>query len=453
MAEGIGEAAAEGLITGSGQGLTDDSYQENKDEKGGGPRDKDGVWKDENSQKKFSDQAREEKEFLPAALDRSPAEDPDRRRSADEVPSDSPSATRAPKGDGSSARKSMGAEGRPSRTLKKAQAMGESLRGGMNLGDLGASLESGAEPGAGRLRGKAAAGSIMPAPVSAPATARPRASDAASANKNLLDQALLFSPGYAPAIESLGLKTVKDSDGGMTVVKEDGSPATEEDLSRLGERLRSEPAALLKRPDFFKVVQRSDYDDLKKRWARLSSSYSEDTRHMGLDDEERDFTWESSCSGVDGDCNPHVGGRSYRKNDFIFPETLREVIARIKSPAKGPSASADGAPPKNAGLHAKLRGFGLIILGLSKHEEDVIRGVRTSSFPVSGGETDLFHGAGPDGSQERGLTSIDPGLPENDGVKEGGGSGAGLSWGKILLAAVGAGLFFLGAWFVGWRRE
>lgn len=325
--------------------------------------------------------------------------------------------------------------GRGAQALKRAQAMGDSLRKGLPSEDVGARDAGGValktEP---RLR----------VTSKVPAVAPPERIDAAA----------LIAPGYAPVLQSLGLKTVKDAEGRPALIKTDGTPAGTAELSRLSARLRAEPEALLKRPDFFQVVRRGDYDDLKSRWTQWSAAYPADSRHAGLDGERRDFRWSSSCTGVSGDCNPHAGGRSYKKNDLIPPEMLRAMIARMKSDAEAERSAGARAPNRPMSLSEKLLGLLGRLAGRPPDWKAAGRDTRVFvASPVALGSTGFGRSAGmAEDAPPGGLEIADPGLPSEAEFEAGAEPGGGLPWAKIASACAGGGLFLLAAALARRRR-
>ena len=91
------------------------------------------------------------------------------------------------------------------------------------------------------------------------------------------------------------------------------------------------PGALAKRPDFYSVLPPTKLKELKAAYGEPSGASRRDFKHMTLPP-GGDFTYDASCVGVSGDCNPHAVERSYRRGDFVSPETLA-VMHRKTAPA------------------------------------------------------------------------------------------------------------------------
>jgi hypothetical protein len=107
------------------------------------------------------------------------------------------------------------------------------------------------------------------------------------------------------------------------VLKLNGDPASAAEVGKLAARIASEPSALTRRPDFFQVIPREVYNQLKSDFTGHPARQDTLYKHMSLT--SRDFEWSSSCSRVSEDCNLHAQSASYRKGDYVQPEDLAAV--------------------------------------------------------------------------------------------------------------------------------
>lgn len=164
-----------------------------------------------------------------------------------------------------------------------------------------------------------------PEPRTSPAGADPRTAFNPAEPRTVPEMALAAKTGFAATFLDQGLKVGAGSRGQPAIQRRDGVPASEADLARLGAALRSDPAALLKRPDFFEVLPREKFRDLKHDFAARPELRSSAFKDIGMTARERDFQWSSSCSGLSGNCNPHVGKSSYLKGQDVPPEDLDAV--------------------------------------------------------------------------------------------------------------------------------
>lgn len=186
-----------------------------------------------------------------------------------------------------------------------------------------------------------------PPEPSAPAR-RSGASDPASPASDR-DLALAAGTGLRGAFTDLGLKP--GPSGGPAVVHEDGAPATAQEVERLKEAIAAQPRALLRRPDFFQVVPRRDFDRVKQAAAAPAGEPA--LRHIGLSEDRRDVVRSLSCSPLSGGCNPYAAVSSYKRGDFVPPEEIFR-ISRALPPRPG-SASADAAAPeKESSIYEEL---------------------------------------------------------------------------------------------------
>lgn len=206
------------------------------------------------------------------------------------------------------------AGGRRERTMNRAAGAAETLRRSLRPAE-----ESAAPEGAG-----AAAAASPPANPSG--LAGPR---------TVPEMALAARSGYAATFRDQGLKVGAGPRGEPAIQRVDGSPASGPELERLGEALRAEPAALVRRPDFFEVLPRGKFADLKRDFADRPELRRAAFKDIGMTERGRDFQWSSSCSGLSGACNPHAGERSYRKGQDVPPEDLKKVWSAVKEEAAG----------------------------------------------------------------------------------------------------------------------
>lgn len=159
-------------------------------------------------------------------------------------------------------------------------------------------------------------------------------SGGAGAAPSVQELALAERSGYASAFRAHGLKVGAGPQGEVAIQRLDGSPASSAELSRLGAFLRSEPEALRRRPDFFTVISRGQFSELKRDYAARPELRSTAFKHMSLKEGGRDFQWAASCTPLSGDCNPVADDQPYRKGQEVSPEDLEEVWESI--------AQADG---------------------------------------------------------------------------------------------------------------
>lgn len=146
--------------------------------------------------------------------------------------------------------------------------------------------------------------------------------DSPKENRNVPEMALAARSGYAETFRARGLKVGSGPRGEPAIQRADGTPASAAELESLGAALRAEPEALVRRPDFYSVLPREKFADLKGDFQRRPELRSTVFKHMGMTEGARDFRWFSSCSSLSGDCNPVARGASYRKGAEVPPETL-----------------------------------------------------------------------------------------------------------------------------------
>lgn len=158
--------------------------------------------------------------------------------------------------------------------------------------------------------------------------------DGAGPPQNLSDPAtpqdLLMASmaGYRGTLRDLGLKVGTGDDGRPAILRMSGAPAGAGELQTLRERIRSEPRALLQRPDFFQVLGRSEHAELKRAYG-AKPAREQAFRHIALADDRRDFLWSGTCAKLSGDCNQKVHSGSYAKGQYVPPEDLRAVYESL----------------------------------------------------------------------------------------------------------------------------
>lgn len=152
-----------------------------------------------------------------------------------------------------------------------------------------------------------------------------RASPATAGEPGVPELALAARTGYAVTFRDQGLKVGAGPRGEPAVQRADGTPASAADLERLRTALRAEPAALARRPDFFAVLPRAKFADLKGDFAARPELRSTVFKDIGMTAQARDFQWSVSCSGLSGSCNPLAAAGSYRKGQDVPPEDLDAI--------------------------------------------------------------------------------------------------------------------------------
>lgn len=174
-----------------------------------------------------------------------------------------------------------------------------------------------------------------------------RKSDLASPSSDR-DLALAAGTGLRGTFTDLGLKP--GPAGGPAVVHEDGAPATPREVEQLKEAIAAQPRALLRRPDFFQVVPRREFDRVKRAAAAPAGEPA--LRHIGLSEDRRDVVRSFSCSPLSGGCNPYAGVTSYKRGDFVPPEEIFRISRAL--PAPRGSASAEAPREKESSLYEEL---------------------------------------------------------------------------------------------------
>lgn len=130
------------------------------------------------------------------------------------------------------------------------------------------------------------------------------------------------------ALAALGLVVGRDASGRPSFRRADGTPATAQDLAALRARLSSEPLALMRRPDFFAVLPRPRFEQLKTDYRGRPELRTSAFRDIALSPAERDFERSASCAALSGDCAPDAK-ESYRKGELVPPEELAAIHRRL----------------------------------------------------------------------------------------------------------------------------
>jgi hypothetical protein len=225
-----------------------------------------------------------------------------------------------------------------------------------------------------------------------PRAAAPQTPVSVASPRSRLDLALAAHSGYGHAFKSAGIGVRYAPDGAPAFVRRDGTPASERELSELRARILSEPAALMKRPDFFQTVSRERYDALKSAYLNGPAAHGDAFLHVGLTDSARDFRWDESCSKVGGRCNPNSVKPSYKKGELVEPESLDKMWEDVFNDEIERERTQDGAAARLAKSKLSRRG-GLSSLG----------GILGRIGSAIGG---IFGGAGGDSAQGAVLASM-----------------------------------------------
>ncbi|MBI2787106.1 MAG: hypothetical protein HYX59_00360 [Elusimicrobia bacterium] len=90
--------------------------------------------------------------------------------------------------------------------------------------------------------------------------------------------------GYGASLSALGLVVGRDESGRPALRRADGSPATAEDLAALQARIAAEPAALMRRPDFFSAIPRVRFEELKQAYRSRPELRAGVFRDVGLNE-------------------------------------------------------------------------------------------------------------------------------------------------------------------------
>ncbi|MEK7857981.1 MAG: hypothetical protein AAB320_02465 [Elusimicrobiota bacterium] len=275
---------------------------------------------------------------------------------------------------------------------------------------------------AGALRSNLSAPDGLPG-----ASGRPPAPSDGNASRPGTDLLSLASSGYAPAIKAMGYRFGNGPDGRPSVLKTDGTVATNTELDALRSGIQKLPGALSKRPDFFQVINPESYERIKD--LRPESGALPVFKDINLSPGRRDLLWTRSCAAVSGDCNPAAAELFYRVSDFVSPETLKNIGDWLDGvadeEAARPAAGRQGAP---AGTKRKLPLLERLLAALTPGDEESVPAVIASEGPRAS--------AAPAGSPPKSLRSVEPEAPGLDGGDATEGSRR-KPWLKILLASAG----------------
>jgi hypothetical protein len=234
--------------------------------------------------------------------------------------------------------------------LPHGKSLGQALTGSLGSGGGGRSSSgSGALDGVPMGHGESKTGG-----VSIPNVANPDP-------KNKQDLLASVRSGFNESLDASGLKVGADKEGRATIVSGDGSPAGQGQLDALAEHISKEPVMLTKRPDFFKVLPRQKFQDLKRDIKKPDGRGEAVFKDVALTSQDRDFAWSQSCGGVNGGCNTYVSRSSYRGGDYVEPEDLGQLWKSMRE-EKNPStavASSDANNVNAKSIRAKLN----IVLG------------------------------------------------------------------------------------------
>jgi hypothetical protein len=147
---------------------------------------------------------------------------------------------------------------------------------------------------------------------------------------------------YNASFKAAGIRVGTGVDGRPQLLDAAGRPASAAQVAALKESIATEPRALMRRPDFYEVLPRRDFQALKGAFAAGEGAGDARFRHMALSEPSRDFVWKESCAQVSGQCNALAKEKSYDKGADVKPETLAEVWKDIQESADaGDSLWAD----------------------------------------------------------------------------------------------------------------
>ncbi|MBI4349350.1 MAG: hypothetical protein HY553_21100 [Elusimicrobia bacterium] len=178
--------------------------------------------------------------------------------------------------------------------------------------------------------------------------AAPAASERLASPRSAAELAVAASGGFGAVIRERGFR-LDASRPGAALLGPDGTPATPEQLAGLADALAQEPAALLRRPDFYRVLPRAALERLKRDWSDRRDARGTAFRDMSLSRDGRDFKWAQSCERLSGRCNRHSRQAYYRRGDDVAPEDLRAVHEELhpdadRMPEDMEEAQAKAAP-------------------------------------------------------------------------------------------------------------
>ena len=143
--------------------------------------------------------------------------------------------------------------------------------------------------------------------------AKTESSANAASPKSTGDLLLASASGFKGSFDELGLRMGRGADGKPQVQTKSGATASAAEVAALQERIASEPTALMRRPDFFDVLPREEFQELKEDFQGRGDLKETDFKHIEMSMSQRDFLRSSSCQKMSGDCNRHMTQMSYRK--------------------------------------------------------------------------------------------------------------------------------------------
>lgn len=146
--------------------------------------------------------------------------------------------------------------------------------------------------------------------------------------------ALASVSGFKDSFARQGLRVLRRADGSVAVVDRSGRPATPDQLESLRRDIASQPAALMRYPDFFSAIAPEKYQGLKERYRQGEEARGKEFKDVGTTEAERDFKWDKSCDKVSGECNPNAEAGSYKKDDFVPPKDLDSIWDEVEKEEK-----------------------------------------------------------------------------------------------------------------------
>jgi hypothetical protein len=220
------------------------------------------------------------------------------------------------------------ASARNSRAMRRASNAAAAMRNTLPSGD-NSGLSAGTGPAGANLTARPPAAKLPDAGSLLGRSSLPQSSNPAGPNptdpRTASDLVMASQTGFAASIRKEGFKIGPGPGGAPAVLAANGRPATPAEISRLSEVLRAEPAALMRRPDFFAVLPRDHFEQLKADYRSNAAAPGAAFKDIGMSAGDRDFRFSASCSALSGGCNPVVREKSYRKGEDVPPEDLNEV--------------------------------------------------------------------------------------------------------------------------------
>jgi hypothetical protein len=140
--------------------------------------------------------------------------------------------------------------------------------------------------------------------------------------------------GFKDSFQRQGLRVLRRADGSVSIVDRSGRPATPEQLEALRRDISSQPAALMRYPDFFSILAPERFQGLKERYRQGEEKRGQEFKDVGMTEAERDFKWDKSCDKVSGECNPNAEAGSYKKDDFVPPKDLDSIWDEVEKEEK-----------------------------------------------------------------------------------------------------------------------